>query len=354
MKKTLEERKIETDLALRSLQEKIVKGEIKADDAKKEFEELRAKKAEIEKEIALAAAPVERRAVSSMEDLVKAMIEKRAITISGNGAINQIQEVIKELQGKTEVLKRVHYFRGPNASTNIPVFSPLPAAPGAYAEGATNVAADTQAVLGMKSLTPHSFVSLLPVTAEAMQLNSVNVEGELTQIFADVFAQAFHNHVLTGDGTGLNFSGIFTGILAANKIVLAASGMPKVADLAQLALKLRDFSDSAVIIMNPAVYAGIMADATTGVADLYKEELIRNKRIEGVEIILTGAAPSSVTAGSTIAVGGDLNRYALAMASEIQVDTRKKVGDTNTYFTASVFANGAKILDKDWYALVTS
>jgi HK97 family phage major capsid protein len=351
VKKTLKERKAEIDIALRSLQEKIVKGEIKAEEAQKEFEKLRSQRTEIQKETALAEAPVERRSASSMEDLAKAMIERRAVTVSGNGAVEQVKEIIKELQAKTEVLKRVRYFTGPNASTNIPVFSPLPALPGAYAEGADNVSPDAQAALGTKSLTPHSFVSILPVTAEALELNSANLEDELTQIFADVFAQAFHAQVLTGNGTGLNFSGIFTGIPAANKIALAAAGMPKVKDLADLAMRLKDFSDNAAIVMHPAVYSGIMGDAAAGVADLYKEELIRNKRIEGVEIILTGAAPSSTASGSIVAVGGDLGRYGLAVAGEIQIDPRKKVGDTNTYFTASVFANGAKIIDKDWHAL---
>jgi HK97 family phage major capsid protein len=349
----LKKRKMEIDIQLRALQEDIVGGKIKAGDAKRRFDELRSKKSEIDREIARANVPDETRKASTMEAVAKAMTEKRAITISSNGAINQVKEIIKELQQKTEVLNRVRYFTGPNASTNIPVFSPLPAVPGAYAEGSTAVTADTQAVLGTKSLTPHSFVSLLPVTAEALLLNSVDVESELSTVFADVFAQAFHNQVITGSGTGLNFGGIFTGIPSANQITLGAAGMPTIANLVELALKLKDFSDSAVIVMNPSIYAGALADSTTGVADLYKEELIRSKRIEGVEVILTGAAPSATATGNTVAVGGDLSRYAVALASEIQIEPQKKVGDTNTYFTASVFANGAKILDKDWYSLVT-
>jgi hypothetical protein len=39
------------------------------------------------------------------------------------------------------------------------------------------------------------------------------------------------------------------------------------------------------------------------------------------------------------------------MASEIQIVPILKVGDTNTYFQASVFANGSAILDKEFFGL---
>jgi hypothetical protein len=51
------------------------------------------------------------------------------------------------------------------------------------------------------------------------------------------------------------------------------------------------------------------------------------------------------------AVGGRLENYGLAMASEIQIVPILKVGDTNTYFQASVFANGSAILDKEFFGL---
>jgi hypothetical protein len=121
--------------------------------------------------------------------------------------------------------------------------------------------------------------------------------------------------------------------------------------LRDLALTLQDYTDSGVIIINPGVYSAIMADAAGKEVDLYKEELIRSKTIEGVRLVLTSAAPGSVAAGSVYAVGGRLENFALAMASEIQIEPIKKVGDTNTYFQASVFANGAPILEKEFTGL---
>jgi HK97 family phage major capsid protein len=346
------EKKTDVDLQMRSLQEDIVNGKIKADDAKKKFEELRAQKSEIEKAIALENAPIETRSVTAA-DIQKALIEKRAITLNGTGAINQIKELAKELQAKTPVLERVRYFYGPNASTNIPVLSPGLATPAAAAEGATNIAVDTTAVLGNKSITPHAYVSILPISLEALTMGTVNLDSELPAIFADAFAQGFHRGVLTGDGTGLNFTGLFGAIPAANKVECGASGSPTTADLVKLALTVQDLTDSGVIVLAPSIYAGILADTTAGVADVYKEELIRNKTIENVQVILTSAAPSDTTAGKIVAVAGRLDNYGLGMASEINIEPIKKVGDTNTYFQASIFANGIPIVNKNFYGLET-
>jgi HK97 family phage major capsid protein len=346
------EKKIENDIQIRSLQEDIVSGKVKADDAKKKFEELRAQKAEIEKAIALENAPIEKREIKTA-DIQNALIEKRAITMNGTGAINQIKELAKELRAKTPILERVRYFYGPNASTNIPVLSPGLATPAVAAEGAVSIPVDSTAALGNKSLTPYAFVSILPISLEALTMGTVNFDSELSGIFADAFAQAFHNGILTGTGAGGNFTGLFGSVPVANQIVTGTVAGVKVADLVSLALTVEDLTDNGAIVLSPSVYATILADATTGVADVYKEELIRNKTIENVKVILTSAAPSALTGGSIIAVAGRLDDYALAMASEINIDPIKKAGDTNTYFQASVFANGAPIIPKNFYALKT-
>jgi hypothetical protein len=346
------EEKVKIDLELRSLQQDITGGKITAEDAKKKFEELRAKKTEIEKAIALENAPVDRRSASTA-DIQKALIEKRAITLNGTGAINQIKELVKELQAKTPILERVKYFYGPNASTNIPVLSPGLATPAsAVAEGATSVSVDTSAVLANKTITPHAYVSILPVSLETLTMGTVNFDSELPAIFADSFAQAFHKGILTGAGS-LNFTGLFGAIPAINQIACGEAGNPLIADLVKLALTIQDLTDSGVIVLSPSIYAGVLADTTAGVAEVYKEELIRNKTIENVRVVLTSAAPSTLTAGSIVAVAGRLDDYGLGMASEIRINPIEKVGDTNTYFQASVFANGIPIVPKNFYGLKT-
>jgi HK97 family phage major capsid protein len=348
----LKKNKERLDASLRSLSESIKAGTITAETARKKLAELRSRKMELERLIALANKPPEGETRSTGE-LSKALKEKRAITLNGTGAINQIRELAKELQAKTPILNRVKYFYGPNANTNIPILSPSIATPGNYAEGATAIAADTQAMLANKSITPYAYISLLPVSAEALKLGSINIESDLPVVFSDAFAQCFHNGIITGNGSGRNFKGIFPSIISANKIECAASGAPKMADLVKLALTIQDMTDEGVIILHSGIYNQIIDDTTTGVADLYKETLIRDKKIEGVELILTSGAPSSITAGSMVAAAGRLTDYGIGLASEITIDPIKKAGDSNTYFQATMFANGTTIVDKNWYGLVT-
>lgn len=286
-------------------------------------------------------------------ELRQAMSEKRAVTLNGAGAISVLSELFKVLQAKTPVLERVRYFRGANANTNIPIWNPTIATPNNYAEGAGNVAWDAQGQLGIRQLTPVAYASVLPVSAEAVKMGAINIESELNSIFADAFAQAFHAGVLQGDGLGRNMLGLFPAIPVANRIPCGAAGAPLVADLVTLALGMKDRTDNSVIIMNPSIYSSILADVTVGVADLYKEELIRSKTIEGVPVLLTSGAPAATAAGSIVAVAGELNQYAIAMASEITIEPKKIVGDTNTYFEATVFANGRPIIPENFFGLVT-
>jgi len=210
----MNEELLKVNVELRGLSEKVADGSLKADEAKARLEELKVQKREIEQRIAQANAPANTDISHSIADVGKAMVEKRAITLSGTGAINQVRELAKELARKKEILNLVRYFYGPNAATNIPVLSPSIATPAAAAEGASGIAVDAQAALGVRSITPRAFVSILPVSAEALALGSINFEAELPAIFAEAFADGFAQQVVQGNGTGLNFQGLFTGITA--------------------------------------------------------------------------------------------------------------------------------------------
>jgi len=348
----MNEKLLKVNVELRALNEKVKDGSMKADEAAKRLEELKTEKRAIEQEIAQANAPKSEERSVSLEDIKKAMIEKRAITLNGTGAINQIKELFKELSKKKEILNLVRHFTGQNASTNIPVLSPGLATPATAAEGATNIAVDNQAVLGNKSLTPHAFVSILPVSAETLALGSIDFDSELSAIFADAFADGFAKQVIQGDGTGLNFKGLWTGLT--EKVLCAKTGAPTMNDLVNLALKIKDYTDDGLILLHSTIYSGITADTSTaGLVQVYREELVRNKTIEGVKVLVTGYSPSAIDAGSIVAVAGKMSDYGFALASEITIEPIKRVGDTNTYFQAIVFANGSKIVDKNFFGLET-
>lgn len=340
----LEEIKIE----IRSLNEKVENGEIKAKDALETLKELRSKKEIMEKQIAMENKPTEIRSIN-YADLKDAMLNKRSITLGGTGAVGQVKELFKVITSKTPVLNGVRKFVGANAQTNIPVLTAYPATNN-YAEASTEVSVDNQGAMAATVLTPYSWVSLLPVSAEAIALGTVDIENELPAIFADAFASAFHNQVLVGDGTGRNFKGIFTAVPSANQISVAGASV-KMSDLVNLALQIQDKADNACIIMNPAIYSAIMSDNSSGI-DVYREGLARDKQIEGVKVILTSNAPSAVTSGSVIAVAGKLDDYAFGEAGEILIEPIKKVGDSRTFYQATMFVNGKPVNDANFYGLV--
>ena len=287
-------------------------------------------------------------------DLATAIREKRAITLSGTGISNVVSDIVKVAAAKMPLLGKVRVFHGRDASTNIPVWSPSIAVPTAKAEGATGVASDSSAALGVSSVAPYAYISVLPVSNEALMLTGSNLEAELPAIFGEAFSKAMHAGILTGAGTDQAMTGLFTAgsVAAANLIECDAAGLPVLADILELSMKLQDFYDDAVIVMHPTVYSNIMADTTAGY-DVYKEELARNKSLEGVKVLLTSYAPTDTTAGKVIVAGGNLADYALAIANELSIEPLKKVGENLTYFQAVAYFNGKPILPSNFFGLKT-
>ena len=208
-----EKQRMELDLQIRSLSDKIKDGSIKADEAKQKFEELRAKKAEIEKgmialekaqqaqaeQIALQNAPQtrEKESISSIADVAKAFQEKRAITLSGTGIVNTVRELVKIMTPKKKILEKVRYFYGENASTVIPVWGSTLTRPAPVAEGGT-ITSETKNPLGSKSLTTIAFATSIPVSNETLKLSAVEFESELLNILADSYADAIAYEIFNG------------------------------------------------------------------------------------------------------------------------------------------------------------
>ena len=289
-----------------------------------------------------------------LRDVVNAMKEKRAITLSGAGAVEVVNRLFKVFKDKTELLNGLRYFYGPNAQTKIPVLSPRPAKPARVAEGVTNASSDSTAALGHTDLEPETYFSELPVSWETLKYLPVDFEAELVEIFADAFASAMQNQVINGRGksTYYEFNGLFTSVPSGNKISCGASGAPKISDLVTLALKMQEkvMSDPCIVI-SPTLYAGISAASVSGY-DVYKNELIMNRTIEGVKVLVCGDAPSTTTATSVVAVGFDRADYAVGVTTDITIRPVNAINNTNTYFQAIMGMDGKPIVAANTYGLV--
>jgi HK97 family phage major capsid protein len=340
--------KAEIVAEMRSVAEKAEKREIPVDEARAKIEELKAKKIELEK--------IEQRGLEKMTTPEKndgwaevrtAMLEKRAITIgAGNGPVNFVAEVSKQLSAKNKLAAGFHYFYGKSAGTVIPVLAPTPAIPAKAAEGATNVPVDSTAVLTMKKLLPSAYYSILPVSAEALVISGIDFETELPLIFADAFGRAVYKGSVAGDGT---FTGIAGTVSGCNTIQTGTTGALKLKDVVKLALSVKEYADDAVVVVHPDIISLLLDEATTG-SDPIKAQLI-NGMVSGVPIVTSIWAENTVATGNVVAVAMPMSNYGVAMATEVIIEPIKVKGDTNTYFQATMFMNGAPIVESNLWQL---
>lgn len=333
--KNFEDAITDVKLELRSLGEKLAKKEISAVEAEKKIAELRSKRdaieAEIKKSNAMQNAPIETRGEKTMNkewaDIQTAMTEKRAVSLNGTGAIQQVTDVFKAIVENDELLSKVKFYYGPNASTAVPVLADMGDFDITSENG--NVTVDTDAGIANISILPSTRAKYLQVSWEALKLGSVNIEAEMDDIFGRAYRKMMRNELINGTGTNGQMTGILTGV---TPTVKAAT----MANLAELAIRVAGLDEEYTILMNPSTYAGIMAD-DSGNNDPYKYELAQGKTIEGVKVILTALVP----AGKMVAA--PLGRYAIAVGAELEIEPMKKVGSTSTYFQAVCAFNGRAI-----------
>ena len=307
--------------------------------------------ARLEKSIADVPQDESRENKEAFSEIRSAMTEKRAITVNGTGAVNVVSQIVKQMSQKKALIGKYRYFYGPNASTVIPILSPGLATPAGQSEGATGLSSDSTAVLGASTILPKAYVSILPVSAEAMLLSGASIEAELPSIFADAFGTALFNGSLTGAGTGNTMTGMFVDAALTNNVSCAASGAPKLIDLFNLAASVKDYADDAVIVIHHSFITSMMNE-TTSESTPIKNELLIKGTVYGVPVVTSGAAPSATTEGSVVAVAMPMSNYAVGMADELQIDPIKVKGDTNTYFQATSFFNGKPIVAKNGWQLV--
>lgn len=286
-------------------------------------------------------------------DIRTAMAEKRAITVNGTGAVAVVQEIVKQLLPLNRLTSKFRTFYGPNASTVIPILTPHLATPAGQSEGATSVASDSTAVLAAKTLQPKCYVSVLPVSAEAMLMSGANLDAQLPAIFAEAFGAAMLSGSITGDGTGNNMTGMFLDAALTNNKACAAAGTPKLLDMVNLALEIMDKTENGLIVCAPSILASLIAETTAESAPI-KQELLTSRSIMGVPVVPTSYAPTTLTAGSVVAVGMDMSNYALAIANDLVITPIRVKSDTNTYFQAEMFFNGTPVNPKNGWQLVTA
>jgi len=289
-------------------------------------------------------------------EIVKAMREQRAITANGSG-MNTIGGIVKALVDGDKLRSLVNVIKAANSSSIVPVFSPHLAIPVGNAPGATGITADSTAVLTGDTLALKAWYSILAVGNDALQ--STDIEKELPGIFAEAFAAAIDKAIVAGAGSGSDALGVFTasasGVTTASDIACAAAGTPKWVDFGKLALTLNGLSgdrQSLAIVTHANIIAPLLSESTTGV-DPFKVEFLTKGTILGIPVVMSSYAPTTLTAGSYVAVGGYFKHYALAIANEVRVDPIRTVGSDNVTFQAFMYMQGKPSIGSSFRRLKT-
>lgn len=326
-----------------------------AADAK--LADFEARKLDLEKQISELEAPKGGQGAKTVwREIAEAMIEKRTVNLSGTGVVNTVRELVQKVVNKTDILKGVRFFYGPNAATKVPVWgSQLKAhfvAEGSSSAGEANT-------MGVTSIDVQEILSSLPVSNMALDLGAAELEAMLPDMFADAIADLLCDGMINGktitvgDEIVVAMAGLFS--ITNATIKLAACTMVELGNLARI-VKSKTYKNP-VIIMSNAVYSKFLADtATDETTKIYKEGLIRDKMIEDVEVEITAYAPSTGSGsqgawvdGDVIAVAGDKDNYAIAMAGQLKVEKKGTAGSTVTTFDGTTYAGGKPVIASDFY-----
>lgn len=322
---------------IENIDEKIAKVEQMLKDEK----EIRsAKELESKKEKAFMDKPELENRKSNLTAIAEAMKEKRAVSLNGTGMVNTVRELVKLMTPKTEILNKVRYFYGANKNTVVPVWGTAASRPAPLGSDGKIDASDGD--LDTKTLVPVAYATSFKVSQETLDLSAVDFEAELQGILADAYADAIAYQIFNGNGTAGQFKGLdnATGV---NTIHFVGEAQT-LADLANLALSLSDMTDAGVIFMKPAEYSKFIAD-TSDAHKVYREDLIRNKMIEGVPVFVTSYAP----AGKSI--GADFGNYAVAVAGDLRITPKENAGELAVTFDADMYLAGAPVIEKNFYVL---
>lgn len=346
-----EQEKMDIDLEFRSLQEKVKEGSVPSDEARKAFVELRAKKAEVEKQEALANAPsIETRSTEST-DIQKALLEKRAIALGANGDSGFSSKIFEVASSSSEILSAITIETGALPNTKFSLFSPSVNNIKRVSEDGTGSTASTAAFAPV-SVTPAPYLGYVSLSDYFLKFAPSALESKLTQLFGKGFSVQMAKEVLIGTGSG-EMLGVFadTGITTSQNC--AAAGAPKLKDLLNVVAKLTGkFARSQLAIaINPIFWASIMAEDT-------KWSYINNKAdyftFNGVRVIESDFAPTTLTAGSKVAVVGNFADYGVATASNVELETLSKTaGSLNTPIQGTMYFDGKVIVPSSFAVLKT-
>ncbi len=303
--------------------------------------ELRSAKKELEAEKALANAPIlESRGADKAKfytAIQKSMKENRSVQLNSTGTVNVASELVFALEDKDDLLNKFSIHTGASASNVIPVWNNSVGEFAAVAEDGTFTSEGDG--LASVDVQPRAFAKSIKVSDETLKLSAVDFESALNKILTD----SVRRTILKGIFEGVTDR--FTAITDGATEVTATALNPTA--IQTLALKILSKTDNGTIVINPMTYASIV-DAGTKKDEILLKQLIENKNVEGVPVILSAYVPEGTV------VGGDLGNYGIGVANQLEITPKTTVGSLAHTYDASVYVAGKPIVAGDFYKLTIS
>lgn len=286
---------------------------------------------EYEKKEAFAKAPVETRSsgnkalYASLQDAMKqnrAWSTTNAVSLGDTGSVLVAKDIMYGLEDKDDILDSLSVNYSAKANEIIPVMANTGDAMTLVGENGEYSASGDG--LDSVEISPRSFARAIKVTDWVIKLSEVNFESEISKIFRKAMRKTILQNIFnpqTVSGVTNPFSGILTGATAKK---YGTDGW-NVLKLQAFALDLAAKTDNAVILMNQAHYASLVAGSTKK-DEVLIQSIIRDKEIEGVKIILTPYLPTTGDYANIKCVGLELGNICVGVASQLDITPKTAVG----------------------------
>ena len=308
------------------------------EDIENKIEEAKAVIKELKQERALAQSPVnEAKEVRAryFENVKNEMKQNRAVELGGTGTVSVRTDLVSALEDKTGLLSRLSVQAGAPGTHTIPVWNGagvefIPTEPdGSFAA--------KNGVLSSKDIEAKQFACLMQVNDDVFELSAVDFEAKLYDILSKAMAKSILKQVFNGNGTGKQFTNIFTGATEVQVDALNSSAIEK------LALTVSSKTDNAVMLINPITFGNITSGSTKKDEMLIK--MIYDGNMHGVEIIKSPFVPADKV------IAGELGNYAIGVANDIKITPIMTAGSATRNYQAIVYMGGEAIVPADFYTL---
>ncbi|MCD1654722.1 phage major capsid protein [Treponema zuelzerae] len=300
---------------------------------------------------ALELAAVEMKEEAESRAIATALLEKRAVAVGANGD-SQFSNRVFEIPGDlTNILNAITMETNAAPNTKFPLFSPNLDNVKRVSEDGTGSTVSTTAFTPVV-VTPAPYLAFVPVSDSFLKQNPGGAVAKLAPMFNKQFLRKMAKEIVFGTGSG-EMLGVFkdTGITA--NATTAAPGGPKIVDITALIAKLtgKFLRSELSIVINPIFWGAIMAE------DIYHTHVTFQNGIfafDGVKIFENDNAPTTLTAGSKVAVIGNFTDYGVAVAQNVELRMINPVaGSLNSNLQGVSYFDGKAIVTDSFAYLKT-